>query len=64
MSLRPSTSRSPLACSGDMYVGVPTVLPVTVSRVPASIARAIPKSVTMARPVAPSSRMLSGLTSR
>jgi hypothetical protein len=47
-----------------MYVGVPIALPVTVSRVPASIARAIPKSVTIARPESGSSSTLSGLMSR
>ena len=31
MSLRPSRLRSPLACSGLMYVGVPTIMPVAVS---------------------------------
>src|SRR5919202_347139 len=64
MSLRPSTSRSPIACSGLMYVGVPTAMPVTVRRESASAARAIPKSVTIERPECCSMRMLSGLTSR
>lgn len=36
---------SPRACSGDMYAGVPSTVPVAVSRVP-SAARAIPKSMT------------------
>ena len=51
MSLRPSSSRSPIACSGDMYAGVPTATPVTVSRESPAAARAMPKSVTTARPV-------------
>jgi hypothetical protein len=64
MSLRPSSSRSPIACSGDMYAGVPTATPVTVNRESPAAARAMPKSVTTARPVARSSMTLSGFTSR
>ena len=51
-----------------MYVGVPMATPVAVSRESAPpvllTARAIPKSVTMARPPSSDSRMLSGLMSR
>ena len=47
-----------------MYAGVPTATPVTVSRASPSAARAIPKSDTSTWPVAPSTRMLSGFTSR
>ena len=63
-SLRPSTPPSSVPCSGLMYAGVPSAIPVSVSRsLPAAlIARAIPKSVTRARPSA--SRMFSGLMSR
>ena len=61
MSLRPSISRSPTACSGDMYVGVPTAMPVAVSRVPPSIARAMPKSVTIARPLSAVEQNVVGL---
>jgi hypothetical protein len=52
-SLRPSIS-SPAACSGLMYAGVPTATPCPVLVLPPSpaIARAIPKSASMARPVA------------
>ena len=47
-----------------MYVGVPTAIPVRVSRSPPATltARAIPKSATRARPF--ESRMFSGLMSR
>ena len=63
-SLRPSISRSPVACSGLMNAGVPTAIPVIVRREPPSSARAIPKSVTVARPVSASINTLSGLMSR
>ena len=64
MSLSGVTSLLPIACSGDMYVGVPTAIPVRVSVSPPATdtARAIPKSATIA-PLA-SSRMFSGLMSR
>ena len=40
-----------MACSGDMYVGVPIAIPVAVNREsPSLTARAIPKSVTIGRP--------------
>src|SRR5947208_474933 len=45
-----------------MYSGVPSSSPTAVS--PPSATRAMPKSVTMARPVARSSRIFPGLTSR
>ena len=32
MSVRPSIARSPVACSGDMYCGVPSERPVCVTR--------------------------------
>ncbi len=64
MSDRPSTSFSPIACSGLMYAGVPTATPVAVSFRSPSAARAMPKSLTIAWPVARSMRMLSGFTSR
>ncbi len=65
-SLRPSISRSPAHCSGLMNAGVPIAVPVAVSResLPCVIARAMPKSVTIARPLSLSRRMLSGLMSR
>ena len=49
-----------------MYAGVPIATPVAVSResAPSWIARAMPKSVTIARPLSLSRRMLSGLMSR
>jgi hypothetical protein len=66
-SLRPSTW-SPDACSGLMNSGVPTTSPTRVRpravAGAALIARAIPKSISRARPVARSSMMFSGLTSR
>ncbi len=63
MSLRPSRLSSPLACSGLMYVGVPTIMPVAVSLDATSLsARATPKSATSTS--FPDSRMLSGLMSR
>jgi hypothetical protein len=46
MSLRPS-SLSPMACSGDMYDGVPSSVPECV--ISASTSFAIPKSVTLTR---------------
>ncbi len=51
-SLRAVSSRSPVACSGLMYSGVPSERPVSVSRVPpaALTASAIPKSATSASP--------------
>jgi len=57
---------SPAACSGLMYTGVPTAIPSPVLPGPGSvaIARAMPKSASMARPVARSSSTFSGLTSR
>ena len=63
MSLRSSTGAL-AACSGLMYAGVPTAIPVPVNFSPpaAVIARAIPKSVTTACPA--SNRMFSGLISR
>ena len=63
MSLRGSTSRSAVACSGLMYAGVPIAIPVAVSRLDSSwSARAMPKSATSAWPR--DSRMFSGLISR
>ena len=49
-----------------MYAGVPIAIPVAVSlESPLSVsARAMPKSVTIARPVSSSMMMLSGLMSR
>ena len=53
MSVRASMSRSPIACSGLMYVGVPSDIPV--SRHPRAAglltASAMPKSATSALPV-------------
>lgn len=54
------TSR-PMACSGDMNIGVPTVMPVCVRAV-ASVARAIPKSMT--RGPSAARRTLEGFRSR
>ena len=68
MSDRKSAVGSPVACSGDMYAGVPSVLPAVVSvELPPSaraavIALAMPKSVTTA--ASPASSTLSGLMSR
>ena len=62
MSLRASTG-SPLACSGLMYSAVPMTSPTAVMP-GASRTWAMPKSVTNARPLPSSSRMLSGFTSR
>ncbi len=64
MSVRPSSACSPTLCSGLMYAGLPTAIPVSVTLSPAAavIARAIPKSATTACPL--SSRMFSGLMSR
>jgi len=59
-----STSSLPEACSGLMYSGVPSTMPVWVRRSsPASLtAVARPKSVSTARPF--ENRMLPGLMSR
>ena len=68
MSARWSVAGSPAACSGAMYIGVPTAVPSWVSVAPAgpwaaaAMALAMPKSVTTA--VWPESRTLSGLMSR
>jgi hypothetical protein len=56
--------RLPRACSGLMKCAVPMRLPGSVSGPVAPPPLAIPKSVTSARPVPASSRMLSGFTSR
>jgi hypothetical protein len=61
MSLRASTG-SPVTCSGLMNCGVPRLCPAAV--IVESATRAMPKSVSSARPVARSIKMLSGLTSR
>ncbi|OLC45933.1 MAG: hypothetical protein AUH68_03685 [Gemmatimonadetes bacterium 13_1_40CM_4_69_5] len=63
-SLRASTSGNPAACSGLMYSSVPTTKPLRVTRSSpeVAIARAIPKSTSVA-PVSPRT-MLSGLMSR
>ena len=64
MSLWAVSWRSPVACSGLMYEGVPSDNPVAVIRSPATllIARAMPKSATSGVPS--SSMMFSGLMSR
>ncbi len=64
-SLRPSIS-SPAACSGLMYVGVPTATPWPVLNAVGSpaTARAMPKSASSARPVPCSMSTFSGFTSR
>ena len=53
MSVRPSMTRSPVACSGLMYCGVPNESPVCVMRVPPALltASAMPKSATSGWPV-------------
>ena len=63
-SLRASTCRSPVACSGLMYCGVPSERPVSVSRFPPAsfTASAMPKSASIASPSW--IRMFSGLMSR
>src|SRR2546430_12047610 len=63
-SLRPSTLLD-ATCSGDMYWGVPTVVPVlvTVEAWESSARRAIPKSAILTSPSSDISRF-SGLTSR
>src|SRR5438094_5724343 len=51
-SLRPSTLLD-ATCSGDMYCGVPTVVPVLVAVPPtpvSSVRRAMPKSATLTMP--------------
>ncbi|HEU5480182.1 MAG TPA: hypothetical protein VFU90_10140, partial [Candidatus Tumulicola sp.] len=59
---RASTTRSPAACSGLTYSGVPRLAPVSVRRLAASwTASAIPKSASTASPSC--RRMLSGLMS-
>lgn len=60
-SLAPVTPRLSLACSGDMYAGVPTATLVMVSRVLETPA-AIPKSIT--RGPSSTTRTLDGLRSR
>ena len=52
MSVRASMARSPVACSGDMYCGVPSESPVCVIRAPPAfeIANAMPKSATSGWP--------------
>jgi hypothetical protein len=59
---------SPVACSGLMYAGVPSTVPVTVSLVvpwsPGDSAALTPKSATNARPDSDSINTLLGLTSR
>src|SRR5213080_153670 len=67
MSARWSTLGSALACSGDMYAGVPSatpsdVMPPCSALLEALNAFATPKSVTIALP--PESSTLSGLMSR
>ena len=51
----------PVTCSGDMYAGVPTTVPVRVSVVVATLAT--PKSVILGRP-SRVIRMFAGLMSR
>ena len=56
------SARLPITCSGDMYFGEPSSIPVCVrSREPRM--RAMPKSVIFTGPLA-STMMLAGLTSR
>ena len=62
-SLRASSARSPAACSGLIYAGVPTAKPVWVSPSSPASARAMPKSATSVLPSVVS-RMFSGLMSR
>jgi len=49
-SLRPSRPSSPIDCSGLMYTGVPSAMPVCVNFAPPApdTARAMPKSATIA----------------
>ena len=69
MSLRPSSSAAPSACSGDMYAGVPITTPAEVrctSR-PEAVSLAMPKSTTLTRsrcPFSSTRKTLSGLMSR
>lgn len=60
--VRCRTYGTPSRCSGAMYWGVPSTVPVAVSLVGASAIEAMPKSVTTTRSLA--SRMLSGFRSR
>jgi hypothetical protein len=53
MSTRASRSRSPRACSGATYPGVPTIAPVKVSRSRSPASRAIPKSTILTRSMLP-----------
>src|SRR6266704_5539246 len=67
MSARWSTLGSALACSGDMYAGVPSATPSDVKPPCSALLEALnafatPKSVTIALP--PESSTLSGLMSR
>ena len=69
MSARASTPGSAAACSGAMYIGVPSAMPICVSAPsPDGVAAAsrsafaTPKSVTVAEP--PERSTLSGLMSR
>jgi hypothetical protein len=65
MSARASMSGEPSTCSGAMYAGVPSGVPMvlTASCCTGSATRAMPKSVMTTRPSLPSST-LSGLRSR
>jgi serine/threonine-protein kinase len=63
-ALAAAIDRSLAACSGLMKCAVPMILPGSVSGPRSAPPWAIPKSVTSARPVPASSRMLSGFTSR
>jgi len=60
-SERPSTFL-PASCSGDMYEGLPRMVPVLVLL--ASVRQATPKSVTLRLPDSRSYMMLAGLMSR
>ena len=53
----------PITCSGDMYLGEPSIMPVWVSSCDEARMRAMPKSVIFTGPLA-STMMLAGLISR
>ena len=57
------SARLPITCSGDMYFGEPSIMPLWVSSSLLARMRAMPKSVIFTGPSA-STMMLAGLMSR
>ncbi len=65
MSARASMARCPRACSGAMYEGVPTTIPVLVTSIEDQAVCTSPKSMILASSTRPPGRkMLAGLMSR